>query len=153
MDDDINRGDNLTKLGSLTFANFIPYGIEKLTAKELLVFRENSKDERQLFFDEMKKLSDTIMNVDDEKIINDIFNERMRELSACGVCCGVIGGIWDTKRKLRAETKKYSVNYLVQLSYHLSHNCNNRFFQDKGYTNLDYYHMYLNDRINEFIYD
>lgn len=201
LDDDINRGADLTKLGSLTFANFIPYGIEKLSAMELLAFRENSKEERHLFFDEMQKLSDTIMNVNDEKIINDIFNERMREfqrargeyikrirdikiegfygvktvmfpvistlataltnvpdevsrvLNACGVCCGVIGGIWDTKRKLKAETKKYSVNYLVQLSYHLSHNCNNRFFQDKGYSNLDYYHMYLNDRINEFIYD
>lgn len=201
LDDDICRGDNLTELGALTFANFIPYGIEKLSAKEIISFREKSKDERRLFFTEMQKMSEIIMNVDDEKIINDIFNARMNEfqkakeeyfkrmrdikiegvygvktvmfplvstmataithvpdsvsavLNACGVCCGVIGGIWDTKRKLKAEAQKHSVNYLIQLSYHLSHNCNNKFFQEKNYSKLDYYHMYLNDRINEFIYD
>ncbi len=32
LDDDICRGDDLTELGALTFANFIPYGIEKLSA-------------------------------------------------------------------------------------------------------------------------
>ena len=158
---DHDQGDNITKLGALTFANFIPRGIESLSAKELLAFREKSKDERHLFFDEMQKFSDTIMNVNDEKIITDIFNERIKDfqkcrdeymkrmrdikiegfygaktvmfplittlatslmnvssevarvLDVCGVCCGVIGGIWDTKRKLRAEAKKYRPNIAV----------------------------------------
>ena len=199
---DHDQGDNITKLGALTFANFIPRGIESLSAKELLAFREKSKDERHLFFDEMQKFSDTIMNVNDEKIITDIFNERIKDfqkcrdeymkrmrdikiegfygaktvmfplittlatslmnvssevarvLDVCGVCCGVIGGIWDTKRKLRAEAKKYSVNYLVELSYHISHYYYNREFRKHmEYSKLYYYHMYLNDRINEFLYD
>ena len=60
---DHDQGDNITKLGALTFANFIPRGIESLSAKELLAFREKSKDERHLFFDEMHKFSDPMMNV------------------------------------------------------------------------------------------
>ena len=77
LDDDICRGDDLTELGALTFANFIPYGIEKLSAKEIISFREKSKDERRLFFTEMQKMSEIIMNVDDEKIINDIFPSQL----------------------------------------------------------------------------
>lgn len=100
---------------------------------------------KTVMFPLITTLATSLMNVS---------SEVARVLDVCGVCCGVIGGIWDTKRKLRAEAKKYSVNYLVELSYHISHYYYNREFRKHmEYSKLYYYHMYLNDRINEFLYD
>lgn len=58
------------------------------------------------------KIEDFMVQNSNVSIDNNIGNityecieEVARVLDVCGVCCGVIGGIWDTKRKLRAEAK------------------------------------------------
>ena len=201
LDDDVNRGENLTPLATLTFSDFIPAGLENISAVDLLHFRKRSRDERKHFFQQMKSLSDKIITVNDPQVVSDILNEntkdfqksksdyykRMRDikiegfygvktvmfplistaasaftklpdnisqlLNLCGICCGVIGGIWDVNRKIQAEKPKYMANYLIQMKHKLPYYYNSKHYAPYNYSHLDYYHMYLNDRLNEFIYD
>ena len=50
-------------------------------------------------------------------------------LNACGVCCGIIGGIWDVSRKMQAEKPKHKANYLIQMKHQLPYCC-----KTEGYT-------------------
>jgi len=201
LDDDVNRGEDLTPLATLTFSDFIPYGLENIPVVDLLRFREKSRDERKHFFLQMKYLSEKIITVNDPHIIEDIFNENIRDfqkskadyckrmrdikiegfygvktvmfplvsigasaftslptnvsiiLNLCGICCGVIGGIWDYNRKTCTEKPKHIANYLIQLQHKLPHYYNDPRLGLHNSSHVDYYHMYLNDRLNEFIYD
>ena len=80
IDDFEVYNDNSEKLASLIIQDFIPENILDISAKDLLKFRENRKDERHRFLDCMDSLASDIANCRDPKIVNDIIEDHKKDI-------------------------------------------------------------------------
>ncbi|BBH22600.1 hypothetical protein Back11_39450 [Paenibacillus baekrokdamisoli] len=74
------EGESQTQLACITINNFIPINIIDLQPSDILNFRENRKDERRRFFNNIKELSSKISTCEDEKKIRDIIEDYMQEI-------------------------------------------------------------------------
>lgn len=69
-----------TVLSAITIESFIPSNIMNLSAKELIDFRNKSNQERKRYFFNIEGLYKRISLCEDEKIINDLIHDNIKEL-------------------------------------------------------------------------
>lgn len=78
--EEYDMGETTTALAAVTIDSLVPADIMNLSPRELIKFRDDSFEERKIFFQKMRELSTAISLCEDERHTSDIINDHLKEL-------------------------------------------------------------------------